>query len=358
MVHRVKIIEVETAVRETRRIGPVHEIIVGRYGQRPESAGLQLDTQAVAESGFSRAAGSGNQDHARRRFAMVTAVDFLGDLDDFLFLQGFRHLDQFARPAIRTGLVHIAHRCQPHDDVPPQGLLEHLEGLGLIHEGSQHRGVMQVRYAQQQTAVIQLDIPHRQVTGRGDQFPIIVVGRIPQGIIVRIGLSQAFQQFHLIVITALLEGLDGLFRLHVVPVERNIFRHDLLHPFFQPGHVLHGQLPLIRLAQVAEKAVRDGMLHIDPATREDIGGALAQQEAQGTAIHPHAAGRPHVQVFDVPVLVGTEFQALRNIVHPGGYNRERPLEFKFVQHVQQRSPLDELLGGVAVFAVNLDHIGR
>ena len=31
MVHRVKIIEVEAAVRETRRIGPVHEIIVGRY---------------------------------------------------------------------------------------------------------------------------------------------------------------------------------------------------------------------------------------------------------------------------------------------------------------------------------------
>ncbi len=41
---------------------------------------------------------------------MVTAVDFLSDLDDFLFLQGLRHLDQFARPAIRTGLVHIAHR--------------------------------------------------------------------------------------------------------------------------------------------------------------------------------------------------------------------------------------------------------
>jgi hypothetical protein len=52
MVHRVKVVEIETAVGEPGRIFPVYEIIVCAHGHGLEATGLELDGKTLAEGGF------------------------------------------------------------------------------------------------------------------------------------------------------------------------------------------------------------------------------------------------------------------------------------------------------------------
>ena len=97
-------------------------------------------------------------------------------------------------------------------------------------------------------------------------------------------------------------------------MERNIFRHDLLHPVFQPGHVLHGQLPLIRLAQVdAIGAVRQAVIGVYDLEeqvyhREDLEGIMEIASLSGSVTTMNGEVYPHLHT----TLAGQD-----NKVHAG-----------------------------------------
>ena len=165
MVYRVEVVEVEASVREPRGVQPVHEIVVRGHGQGLEAAGLELDGQALAESGLSGGGRAGDQDYFHGILGPVATVDFLGDLDDLLLLERLGDLDQFAGVAFEDGVVHVAHRVQAHDDVPAQVLLEHLIRLGLVYEGRQYGRIMPVRDPEENAIEQGLDVPDGQVTG-------------------------------------------------------------------------------------------------------------------------------------------------------------------------------------------------
>ena len=164
VVHGVEVVEVEAAVGEARGFQPVHEIVVGGHGQGLQAAGLQLDGQTLAEGGLSGGGRSRDEDHLDRVLTAVATVDLLGDLDDLLLLQGFRDLDQFGSLAVEDGIIDVAHGVQAHDDVPPEVLLEHLVGLGLVHEGGEDVRILHVRFPQKDAVVVGLDAPDSQVT--------------------------------------------------------------------------------------------------------------------------------------------------------------------------------------------------
>ena len=355
VVHGLEVVEVETPVREARRVQPVHEIVVGGHRQGLEAAGLQLDGQTLAEGGLSGGGRPGDEDDLDGIGAAVAAVDLLGDLDDLLFLQGFRNLDELGGMAVEDGAVDVAHSVQAHDDVPPEVLLEHLIRLGLVHERGEDIRVLQVGFPQEDPVVIGLDAPDGQVAGGGDEFSVVVVGRVVQGIIVRICLAAGLQELDLVVVAGFPEFLDGLFGLDIIPVERQVLRHEFLHPGFQELQVLAGEVRAVGLAQVAEVAAGNRVLHIQLAVREHVRGRLVHQEAQRAEVHPPPAGFPDVQELDVLVLVHLELEALGDVVDLGRYDRVGPVKFEVGQHLGEGSALRILPGGLRVLAIDLQH---
>ena len=52
-----------------------------------------------------------------------------------------------------------------HEDVPAQVFLEHVEGLGLLHEGGKFRRVVRVRQLEEEAVIVGPDVPDIEVTG-------------------------------------------------------------------------------------------------------------------------------------------------------------------------------------------------
>ena len=203
--------------------------------------------------------------------------------------------------------------------------------------------------------MVGLDAPDGQVAGGGDELAVIVVGGVVQGVVVRVGLTAGLQEFDLVVIAGFPELLDGLVGLDVIPVEGQVLRHEFLHPGFQEFEVLAGQVRAVGLPQVAEVAAGDRVLHVQLAVREHVRGRLVHQEAQGSEVHPPAAGLPDVQELDVLVLVHLELEALGDVVDLGRYDRERAVEFEVGQHLGEGSALRVFPGSLRVLAIDLQH---
>ena len=310
VVHGIEIIEVVAAVGELGRFHSVHEVVVRAHGDGLETAGLELDGQTLAESGFTGGGRTGDEHHLQRVLAAVAAVDFLGNLHDLLFLEGFRYLDKLIGAAVQQGLVHVPHGAQAHDDVPAQGFVEDFEGAGLVNEGSHLGRVIGRRNLQEKTVVVGGQAPDLEVTGRRNQLPIIIVYGVSQGVVVRVGFPAGFQQLHFVVETRFAELLERAVGLDVVAVEGHILLYQFLHTGFQQFRVFRRGVAAIGLSQVAEIAVGDRVLDVQTAAGEDIGRCFVQQEVEGTAVYTHAAGLPDVNELDVLVLVHLELQAL------------------------------------------------
>ena len=355
MVDRVEIVEIETPVREPGRIEPVYEIIVRRDRDGPQPAGLELDAEPLAEGRLSGTGRSCDKDDLAGVFRPVAPFDLFSDLDDLLFLQGFRDLDQLARLTGLAGVVDVSDGVEAHDDVPPQVLGEHPVGLGLVHEGGEPGRIVPVRDPEQHAVVVEADVPDGQVSGRRDEFPIEIIRGIPEGVIVRIGLPAGLQQADLVLVPALPEGLDSLLGMDIIAVEGDVFLDDNLHPLLEERDVLRSDRHPVSLSEVAEKAVRDGVFHEDTALREDVRRGFAEQETERAAVGPHAAGLAHVDEFNVLVLVDPEFQALGNVIDLGGDNRVRLVERKLAEHLQEAGAFLEPFGRARVLAVDLDH---
>ena len=257
--------------------------------------------------------------------------------------------------AVQDGAVDVAHGVQAHDDVPPEVLLEHLVGLGLVREGGQDVRVLQVRFPQEDAVVVGLDAPDGQVAGGRDELAVIVVAGVVQGVVVRIGLAAGLQELDLVVVAGFPEFLDGPFGLDVIAVEGQVLLHEFLHPGLQELEVLAGEVGAVGLPQVAEIAAGDRMFHIQLAVREHVRGRLVHQEAQGTEIHPPAAVLADVQELDVLVLVHLELEALGDIVDLGRYDREGAVEFEIGQHLGEGGALRVLPECLRVLAIDLQH---
>ena len=92
--------------------------------------------------------------------AAVSAVDFLCNLDNLLFLQCFCNLDELAGTAVQEGFVHVAHRSQAHDDVPAKGFLENLIRARLVHKIGHLGRVLAGGKLQEQAVVVGHNAPY------------------------------------------------------------------------------------------------------------------------------------------------------------------------------------------------------
>ena len=93
-----------------RSIHSVHKIIIQRYGVWFQSVSHQLNAQTLAEGSLTGRRRSGNQNQLHRISLLSTMEDFIGNLRDALFLQGFGHIDQFGSIAIVTRFIEVSHR--------------------------------------------------------------------------------------------------------------------------------------------------------------------------------------------------------------------------------------------------------
>ena len=359
VVHRFEIVEIVAAVRQFRRLDAVHEIVVRREGDGLQPAGLELYAEAPRDRRLSTAGRPGDQHDAHRMHGVVVAaLDLLGNLHEFLLLQCFGNLDQVGSTSFQADVVHVAGVAQVHDPVPLEVLREHLEGLGLVHEGGEPFRMDAVRYAQQDAVVIGNDVPHLDVACGRQQTPVIIVYRVAQHVIVHVWLSAGLQQPHLVFITLLAEDLDGLLQAHFPAMERQVLVDDLLHPGLDPQHVFFRGGGTVRLVQFTEIAVRDRMLDLHLCLRAYVQRSFAQQETERSAIDASCARIAQVQVFYVPVVVHAETQSLRHVVHLGGDDGIRAVELECGQHFLQRGAFVETLRGTGILAIDGKHGGR
>ena len=124
---------------------------------------------------------------------METTVDFLSNLYDFLFLQGFADLNEFGGIAALDGTIDVASIRQTHDDIPAGLFSKHLVGLGLVCLLSQFQRIVPVRHTKQQSLFVAFQSPHLQIAGTGYQWTVIVVDSVAQCVIVTIDLTTGFQ---------------------------------------------------------------------------------------------------------------------------------------------------------------------
>ena len=203
--------------------------------------------------------------------------------------------------------------------------------------------------------MIRNDIPHRDVACGGQQAAIIIIYRVAQHVVVHVGLAARLQQPHLVLVAVFPEDLDGLLQPYFAAVEGQVLVDDLLHPCLDLLDVSLLHLAAVRLVELAEIAVGDGMLDFHLGLRADVLRGLAEQEAQGTAVHAAGAGVAQVEEFDVAVVVHAEAQALRDVVDLGRDNGIRAVEFEGREHLLEGSAFVEALGGAGVFAVDGKH---
>ena len=211
---------------------------------------------------------------------MVSAVDFLRDLHDFLFLQGLCYLYEVSRLSGLEGGIDISSIVQPHYPVPFQGFLEDFEGLGLLLERGEIAGTVAVRDAQKYASVEQADVPDLQVAGARDQDIVIVVGRLVEGVVIDIDLAAGLQNLDLVVHPEIAEQFDGFPDLHVVASELDVFLHYSLHPGSQGLHVSCIDRNAVSFVYHAVVALGNRPSDDQFAFREDVPGGLVEQEAE------------------------------------------------------------------------------
>ena len=124
--------------------------------------------------------------------------------------------------------------------------------------------------------MVGLNAPDGEITCGRDQFAVEKIGRVSQGIVVRIGLPAGFQQAYLVFKTGLSELLDGFFCLHVVAVEGEVLFHQFLHPDFQQGNLFRSDMGVVGLFHMAEISVGNGVLYVEITARQDVAGGLVQ----------------------------------------------------------------------------------
>ena len=342
VLHRLDVVEVVVAIGQLGRVHPVDEVVVGRERQRPESARQQLYAESLAEGGLARRAGPCDEHDGIASVALLAAgEDVLGYLHNLLLLQCLRHLYQLRCVPPLYGFVHVAGVGQPHDDVPARLLGKHAERLGLVHLLGQPAGVVPVGYAQQQSLLVALQCPHRQIACRRHQRPVVVVDGVAQRVVVAVYLSAGLQQLHLVGESPFGEHADGLFVGGLRAAEGHVQGYDFLHALAYAPDVLVGQRLGRALLEVAVVAAAERVLYEEFRAGEDVLCGLVEHEAQRA--HVDAVARPlaGIEKLHVAVLVQSELQSLRHVVDLGRHHGVGQSDFvgKLLIDIQQRCSL-------------------
>ena len=114
---------------------------------------------------------SGNEHHLD---AFVFGY-LVGNLRNFLLLQGFRHLNEVRRAAPVDDFVQVADISQVHDVLPLVVFLEDAEHLVLADEGSELGGVIAVGDAQQQTVEVVFQSEEVDLRRVSEQRAVVIV---------------------------------------------------------------------------------------------------------------------------------------------------------------------------------------
>ena len=357
MVHGVEIVEIEAAVGQARRVLAVDEIVVGREEHGAETTGHQLDRYAVAESGLARRAGTGDENEPDRRLGTaVAALDFLGDLDNLLLLQGLGDLYELAGAALETGAVDVTDVRQADDAVPFERLGEDLESLGLVLVEGEDVRVVTVGDAEEDAVAERLKGPDLEVAGARDETVVEEVGRAVKGVVLDIDVAAGLQELDLVLVTEAAEEFDGLFDGDFVAVEGDVLLDDFLHAGTYGGDVFGRQGGAVRLGEVAEIPLRQRPAHRNLAAGEDVQARLRKQKTKRTRVHTASAVSRIVEELDGSVLVNSEFQSLGDIVDLGRDDREGPVEPEGVEHLDQGGPFGEFRKGLGVLAIDPEHL--
>ena len=255
----------------------------------------------------------------------------------------------------QDGLIHVARIREVHDDVPPRFLGKHLIRLRHVHLLGQHHRVVPVGHTQQHTVVIGFQRPHLQIARRRHERSVVVVNGVAQHVVVAINLPTCLQQLHLVGKPTFGKHADGLFVGGFIPSEGHIHVHNLLHPRCNTLHIALLELFARPLLEVAVVAARDGVLHKQLRTREQVLRSLVEQEAERAHISAMARAFTRIHKLDVAILEQTKLQPLRGVVHFSRHHGVRQLDVvgKLLIDIQQRSTLGKTLGSVVVFAAYL-----
>ena len=230
--------------------------------------------------------------------------------------------------AAEDGLVHVAGCREVHDDVPAKLLGEHLKGVGHIRFLCQHCGIELVGHSEQQPLAVAFQPPHLQVACRRHQRTIVIVHRVAQSVVVAVELSARFEQLHLVGEAPFGEHADGFLRGRLGAAEGHIEVYNLLHTAADAAHIVVGKLAgclsagcgACGLLEVAVESAREGVLDEQLALWKHVVGSLVEHEAERAHVDPMARTGAPVEELHVAVLVQTELQSLRCVVHPCRYH--------------------------------------
>ena len=316
-----------------------------------QSAGLELDAEPLAESALAAAGRSRDQHHPDGVLLPAALVYLLGDLHDLLFLKGFGDQYEVGGLAFQAGVVHVAYGVEVHDAVPPDGLGEDLEGLGLFVERGQPFRVVPVGNPQYHAAAIRSQAPYLQVAGTRHERIAVVVRGFSESIVFDVYVPAGLHELDLVVLSAAAEHSGGLGDLDLMAPERQIELHELLHPAAYGGYVVFPQGAAVRLVDAAEIAFGYRPAQAHATAREEVVGGLAEQEAERAAVDVASAVAAVVHEFYVLVVEDFEHQPLGDVVHLRREYVAGSVEVEGGKHFEQGGALGEFLVAARVPAV-------
>ena len=99
------------------------------------------------------------------------------------------------------------------------------------------------------------------------------------------------------------------------------------------------------------------MLDEEFAAREEVACRLVEHEAERAHINKEACTLSCIEELDIAVLEEPELQSLSRVVHLGGHDGIRQVDFigESLIDIEQRGSFQEALGDVDVLAANLKH---
>ena len=289
MVDSLEIVEVKLAVRKSRSVKTVHEIVVGRERYRSDTAGLELDAQTLAECRLAAAARTCDQDEADRVFRRVHAsFDLLGDLYDLLFLESLCDLDEVACLAALTCEVYISRVFQTHDAVPLKVFREYLECLRLLYERSKFLRVVSVGNTKEQSVLVHCKAPYLHAACACEQRLVIVVRSTVEGVIVHIDVTGSVQELHLVFVTEFCEEFYCLFSPYLMSAERHVRIDNLTHSCGNLLKVALCDMCSVSLSDIAVISLRNRPSQYNSAVWEDVLCSFAEKKAERVAVNASA----------------------------------------------------------------------
>ena len=192
--------------------------------------------------------------------------------------------------------------------------------------------------------MIGFQLPYSEVSGRGHEGAIVIVGGVAEHIVVAVNLSAGFQQLYLVGESPFGKHADGLFRCCLIPAERHVETYNLLHALMDGLNVLIGKKwvgGVWLLLEVTIVSPLKRMLHEELRTWKYILCCLVEHETERAHVGIMARAFAGVEKLHITVLKKAELQALWRVVHLCSHNwiRQFQLSSKVIVNFEKRRSL-------------------